>query len=229
MISAFEFKKIYNNPEKYEQFQKTGLGKVKRNLDMYLERMRLHQYNEDTILEKYKDYKGNSNYIGDPELMDINNPILDDDDRNRIKSLMIKELNDEDFPINEETKTLYLTPLVNDEELSPVTLEFGLNHVTVDGNERVVKDNENMYLYGQYVGTLGDLKTKFSLSNRRQIAEGSTPNNEIYDLSLKKLGTDDELKHLFRIKKVNGGKLKSRYNRKSKKLRKNGRKSNRRR
>jgi hypothetical protein len=102
----------------------------------------------------------------------------------------------------------------NQDNFLPVTLEYGLNHVTVDENKRVVKDNEDMYLNDENVGTLGDLIKNSS--------------NE-HILTKKHLGTVDKLKHLFRIKKVIGGKLKSRYNRKSKKLRKNGRKSNRRR
>ena len=204
MIAAHKFKKIYGNPTEYSEFQKTPLGRG-TSLSMHLDRMNSHQNNEDKILTKYKNYKGNSNYIGHPEFLDIHNPYLDDDDRNHIKTLMINQLNDEDFQIDEQTKTILITPLVNEEELLPVTLEDNLDRVTVNKDGRVVEKNENMYLYGEYVGTLGDLKDKFSLTKRGQLASGLTPNNVIYSVGhLNKLGTVDELKGLFRIKKVNG-------------------------
>jgi len=100
--------------------------------------------------------------------------------------------------------------------MESVYLESGLNHVLTNSEpQRRVMGNEELYLS---VGTLDSLRNSFGAGT-----------NKIYTKDGEYLGDTNKLRNSFLINSAStGGKRKSRYTRKSKKSRKNGRKSNRR-
>ena len=103
-----------------------------------------------------------------------------------------------------------------------ITLEEGLNRVIYTDNKEAVPDNMTLYYNNKLIGTLAEIKAK-----GRVLGLG---NNMVYNKDGDKEGTVDYLKDKLTARPLtNGGKRKSRRNRKSKKLKKNCKKSNRRR
>ena len=118
----------------------------------------------------------------------------------------------------EETPTNWTSPDLE----RKITLEEGLYRVIYTDNKEAVPDNMTLYYNNKLIGTLAEIKAK-----GRVLGLG---NNMVYNKDGDKEGTVDYLKDKLTARPLtNGGKRKSRRNRKSKKLKKNCKKSNRRR
>ena len=101
-----------------------------------------------------------------------------------------------------------------------ITLVYGLNMVVYTDTEEMVPGNIQLYYKDEPVGTLDEI---------RKIGSDIL-GDKVYNKNGKSIGTVDNLKNQLTARELTiGGKRKSRRNRKSKKLKKNCKKSNRRR